>query len=608
MNFQSIAALWWMAPLGGFIIALYLLRMKRKNLQVPSTFLWPERVDEIRANSLFQKLKFNWLMVLQLLALALLVFGLARFQTRQKGLGGATTIVVLDGSASMGATDVSPTRFDAGLDKVRDMIASVGANDRLALILAGTSPRVVFPLSNDQGKMRQEVERLKPSDAESDIGEALRVSAAIVGQEKSSKIILISDGCFTPVENFTPKNAELVYTKIGSSSRNLAIQALGTSVGSQGRQIYVGVRNYHSEPLSGTLNLSADGKLLDSVKFTAEPNKVWGRTIKVPAGLEQISAKILAKDELEADNYRWISGEQSQNLRVLLVSAEDFFLEKALVLDPRVTLDRSAKVPSTEKAGSTDPSNYDIVIFSGVPSEPVKAPAVCIFGEPGSIAPVSNVRTVKAPAFLTSKDHPLLKGVDFESVYIDKAYQVKVKNRGTVLAESKTGPLLVISEGAQKKLYLSFEPLDSDFPLNYSFPIFIANMLDFLAETKLSRISEIRTGQVIGFPQGEQDSLKMVYPDGKDRTVEPAHGKFMLRNLDKIGRYLIGSGEDQRVILANLSSEVESRIEPKDSISVSGNEVAKTQVLYRFADLWRPLLLLGLAVLAGEWWLYAKRS
>ena len=66
MSFQNAAALFWLLPLGGIVILLYLLKMRRRDVRVPATFLWPARVEEIRANALFQKLKPSWLLFLQL--------------------------------------------------------------------------------------------------------------------------------------------------------------------------------------------------------------------------------------------------------------------------------------------------------------------------------------------------------------------------------------------------------------------------------------------------------------------------------------------------------------------------------------------------------------
>ena len=77
-----------------------------------------------------------------------------------------------------------------------------------------------------------------------------------------------------------------------------------------------------------------------------------------------------------------------------------------------------------------------------------------------------------------------------------------------------------------------------------------------------------------------------------------------VRDATTVGQYELGD----RSLYAYLRSDRESNIEPNKDIQLGGGSVKAQRAPIRFADFWRPLLLLTLLVLGGEWWLYARRS
>src|SRR5213080_3550123 len=100
--------------LAGPIILLYMLRLRRREVQVSSTLLWQQILQDRTANAPWQRLRRNLLLLLQLLLLLLLVLTLARPFVFQDTIASGNLVVVLDGSASMQATDEggSISRFE----------------------------------------------------------------------------------------------------------------------------------------------------------------------------------------------------------------------------------------------------------------------------------------------------------------------------------------------------------------------------------------------------------------------------------------------------------------------------------------------------------------
>jgi hypothetical protein len=606
MSFQNAAALWLLPPLAGIVLILYLLKMRRRDVRVPATFLWPDRVDEVRANALFQRLRPSWLLLLQLLALSLAVLAFARPQMQQRGLAGNATVIVLDASASMAATDVHPSRFEEAVRMARETIQSSRAGDRVALIEAGTSPRVVFPLGNDPARQLLALEQVQPTDAESDVGEALRLASALVGSIDGASIVLLSDGDFDPVSNFSRGKASLVYRRIGEYDDNLAISALGLADTASGRQLYAGVRNHSAKPMEGTLNLYADGRAIDSIKTAAiAPGGQFGRTVSAPSGAHVFEAKLDAPDALKSDNYAVCLADPGASLRVLLASHGNPFLERALTLDPRVTLDRAPEVPADEKGSGA--GRYDVVIFDGIPEEPVKARGVLTFGAAGAPTPVQDAGETKAGSFVSAEDKPLLRGVDFHNVYIEKEHRVTAKDAGDVLAQTSLGPLVVTAQTpARRQIYVAFEPLQSDFPLQVGFPIFVANALDYLAGNQTSDLIAVRAGVPFAVPTTEEATLTA--PDGSKTRLKPTGAVLVVREVKRVGRYSLQVGHRTKTVYAYMRSDRASDIAPVKDISLGGGQVKATMAPLQFADFWRPLGVFCLLVLAGEWWMFARKS
>lgn len=607
MTFQNPGALAWLLPLGGIIIALYLLKMTRRDLRVPATFLWPAQTDEVRANTLFQRLKPSWLLFLQLLALTLAIAALARPQTVQRGLTGTVTVLLIDCSASMSATDVQPSRFEEARRLAREAIEGARPSDRIALIEAGPTPRVVFPLGSDSRKQLRALAEMVPTDAEADMGEALRLAGALVGSQEGARIVLLSDGVFDRIEDFSRGKATFTYRSIGKYADNLAINALGVTETSGGKTAYVGIRNTGPTALEGAITLYGDGKVIDSFKTgPIAPKGQWGKSMGGVAGAQVLEAKLETSDVLKSDNYAVTLDAKGASLKVLLVGKGDPFLERALALDPRVTLDRTDEVPASER-GNGEEGAYDIVVFDGVPPVPVRARGVLSLGQVGQGLEISEDGASKAPKFISAEPVPLLRGVQLDGLFVDRQVRVAPKGESEVLALSSGGPLVVVNRSRrQRQVFLAFAPLDSDFPLQVGFPIFIGNALDFLAGEQMTSDFAVRAG--VPFSVSASSKVTLSDAAGRKTELKPVGTSVIVRGVKRVGKYQLTAGKKPRTIYSYLRSERESDLAPQKLLSLGGGSVAATESPSRFADFWRPLVMLMLLALAGEWWLFARRS
>src|SRR6185369_12040772 len=95
--------LWLLAGLAPLVV-LYILKIKRERVTVPSTWLWQSAKRDLMAKHPFKRLVAELPLVLQVLALVALAIALARPAARGGTIPGDHVAIVIDTSASMGTT------------------------------------------------------------------------------------------------------------------------------------------------------------------------------------------------------------------------------------------------------------------------------------------------------------------------------------------------------------------------------------------------------------------------------------------------------------------------------------------------------------------------
>ena len=175
------------------VIAMYLLKLRRDEAVVPSTLLWQRLVADVEANAPWQRLRRSLLLLLQLLLVLLLVFLAARpFVERPAGLAGDLVLVV-DTSASMQATDVTPNRLEAAKAAAVDALKDLPAGGKVSVIAAGRTARVVANGTSDLGRVRQAIAGIEPTADIGNLADALRLASALAARSGDAEILVATD-------------------------------------------------------------------------------------------------------------------------------------------------------------------------------------------------------------------------------------------------------------------------------------------------------------------------------------------------------------------------------------------------------------------------------
>jgi Ca-activated chloride channel homolog len=614
MSFFNPLNLIWLLPMAGLIVLMYILKLRRKDVVVSSTFLWRQVIRDVQANAPFQKLRKNLLLLLQLIAVALLVMAIARPFFRTQGLGGRSVVIIVDTSASMTATDVSPSRLEAAKREAIKVVNDMRAQDQMMVLSAAAKPEAVTGFTSDKSELIRGINALIPKETVTNVRDAVNLAAALVAARDASQIDIISDGAFPPITNVNLGKTHVAFHPIGKAARNVGIAAVDyrrSLTGEKTLEVFVSVHNFDSKPQTFNVELSHEGNTIDAHEVTLPSGADSPDLFDIPEPAEPLTltVKLDVKDDLAVDNQAAMVVTPRKQVKALLVTPENVFLETGIKVDPNIELS------TTKLGGFTSPAGYDVVIFDG--AAPAKLPegnylfVNCASDQsPAVPGAVGENRTIIDP----NKSHPVMRYVEFGQLHWTDMRAGKPARWGQELATSESGPAIVAGEkGKMRALWIGFhlDQAHSDFPRTVAYPIFVSNAVRWLAHTDDASEGQVRTGSAMTLdaPPGS-GRVVVTKPDGSKRELAGVtRGGVVFDDTDQVGIYTATGGAGyRRTFAANLADYDESDITPRANPELGGNPPGKVgRQVSIVRELWPWLAVLLLGLLALEWWAFHRR-
>lgn len=620
MRFFDPIHLLWLLLLAPVIVFFYLLKLKRREMVVSSTLLWSHLVKDVQANAPFQKLKKNLLLVLQLLIAFLAIFALARPAYFARSLGGGSVVVILDGSASMqsrdaGAGDRQP-RFDAARARALRMVADMRGGDRMMVLLATSRTHRLTAFTSDKNLLRRAISEAEARDTTTNLRDAVLLAVSAGGQQQGNRIYVLSDGAYPDMDELDTRGSEIEFVKLGARSNNVGIVAMDVRRGfqeGQAYQLFVAVRNYASEARKCNLEFYRDDALIDVRPVELPPaNKANGfsekaevfKNLSETTGI--LRARLDLKDDLPADDEAFAQLSPRRDLKVLLVTGGDLYLQKALNLDPHVQL--SVTTPDAYQ----QQADFDVVVFEDSGPKRVGPGNHLYINCGGPTAPVEiKGRVTNATILDWERTHPAMRFVSMSRLQLPEALTASKKPWAVQLAEHEGGPAVAVGEkGGVKSAFVGFPLLKTDFPLRVAFPIFFNNLIQWLAASPGGAEGlQLRAGETapVPIPAGVT-AATVTDPTGRRHTVTPEGRTLYFAGTEDAGVYQVRGKGVAQDFAVNLLSRDESATAPRDKIQFGRRPVAAGAGNTRTArEIWRWLVLLALLVLGIEWWVYHRR-
>jgi len=598
------------------IVFLYFLKLKRRNILVPSTMLWRKSIDDMRANAPFQRLRRSLLLLLQLLIVSLAVLGLARPYMQMKGALGQSFVLLIDNSASMQATDVGKSRLDEAKKAALQIIDDMSVNDSMMLITfsAGASVRSTF--TRDKTALRDALNEIEAVDTRTTLKDALLVALSSAGSRENAEIFVLSDGGTEGVDKLPEAKAEVHFVSFGERGNNVGIVGLETrrnmEVG-RGHQIFVNLENFGEEDVTTVLEMRVDDELLDAkelvLKAKSRAAKVFERRSN-KRGI--VTVAIDHDDDLAVDNTAWTVVRPPTTTDVLLVTNRNYFLEKVLNLDPHVKV---FVMPPAKYAEAPElAAQYDVVVFDNYSPEELVAGRYAFFNAAPPLEGASTGEKITQPVIVDwDRSHPVSRFVNFDTLTVFEARAIELPKPSAHLVDAGDVSLIsVFDQYPIRAVVIAFDIYASDWPFRVSFPIFVSNMLEWLTRTSEDRLlAHLSTGEVLTLrASAEVEQGELVDPRGNVASLDfSGDGVATSSAARYAGLYKMTIGDRETTLAANLLDRRESDTTPREKLTLGAEEVEKERGTIRTnREIWKHLALAAFVVLLVEWYVYNRKA
>lgn len=598
------------------VVVFYLLKRKRTVRLISSTLLWQRFLAETQANAPFQRLRHNWLLILQILVLLLAVFALARPYFTGTARSSRLRVLILDASASMQAKDVAPSRFESARAEALKWVDGLKDQDQMVVLVASANTEVKQSATSDKSALRRAIESTRATDSPTRLREAIQLAETLIQNqpaEANPEIHLFSDGAIPDLAEIENKNLPLVFHRIGARGQNIGLTSLDARANPDNlaqRAIFTSVVNPTTNEQVAEVELRFGEEVVETRTVTLPPTNTTPLVFIANQPRDGVfTVRLTGNDDLATDNQASIVSLLPRPAKVLLVTSGNRLLEKALRPVPGVELSTATLMPE-------NPERFDIIVLDGI--TPGAWPASSVLAI--HIAPTNlfaNATSMESPPIVDWKNtHPLLRFVGFDTVFINETLAVAPPKWGESLVESsESKPLIVAGEIDRKRVvWVGFDTLQSTWPLRISFPIFLQNTIEWLNPASGQATERtIKAGEPLRLALDQPiDSAQVTMPDGNVKSVplEKSAREIIFGETALQGVYKLQAGTNQITFCVNLMDAAESDIHPREEIPIGkfGAGIAATKLQRANTELWRWIALAGLCVLLFEWWWYHKRT
>ena len=604
------------------VLLLYMLRLRRREQVISSTFLWRQVVQDTEANTPWQRLRRNLLLFLQLLILLLMALALARPFITVPTVSAGKIALLVDASASMTANDINgQTRFEAAVGQALGIVNNMNPQDRISLIRVGETAEPLTSYTDDKAELRLALNSMNAGHGRADWDTALTLASAGAAGAENFSIVMISDGGIGQATSLPANIPQPIYVPVGESGDNVAITALAVrALAGQAPQLFAQVTNYGDAAVDISLVIRLDDVLRLSRSGTIPPRSQLPIPFDEPVteAFNTLSASLTfdsdVQDFLALDNRAWTVRSEVNARRIFYVSeGSNLFVEQVL---------RSMTGVQTFRGNANTKQlpgeQFDLYVFNSWLPNRLPDGDMLIINPPNSTPLFAVGRMIETASDIEiAGESPITDFVDLDEMSLLQFREVTA-DWAAPLIRADGGDILLVGEvNARQIVILPFDVRDSNLPLLIAYPILMANLLDWFSPADIAALPDgLSVGDSLVIqPPLLADGIRITLPTGEVRDLPVNGSTLVFTDTGQLGLYrleILQAGEvtQSQHFAVNLFATGESDIEPvaEGALALGGGLIeVETDTQLGLQEFWSILVLLALLALSIEWFAYHQR-
>lgn len=642
-----------------WILLLYFLKLRRQPLQVPSTYLWTRTVEDLHVNSLWQRLRSSLLLLLQILLVFLLILACLRPGCAGDELQGDRFIFLIDNSASMSARDLPErTRLAEAQRLVKQAIDRMGPEDTAMLISFSNRAEVVQSYTRNTTLLKRKVDGIRQTQRSTDLTEALTAASGLANPGRTStdetdiqvadslpaRLMIYSDGGVRSVPNFSLGNLTPEYFPVGGygAAGNVGFTAFALSDESGAQlkmQLFAQLQNSLDQDRHVDVQVLVEDRLFDAqAQVALKAGETKGLSFDLSALVasirtpQRIQLRIEQEDVYPQDNTVFGILNPPRPARILVVTSGNEYLRLALETE---SVKRIAAVTFRNRDYLQDPQyktdaalgNFDLILYDNCsPAEyPMCSTVFWGAAPPGdqwAFAPR------QFPTVITNYDqsHPLMTTLQLLRLSIVESAPLTPPAGSQVLLETTGGPIMALgTRESYQDLVISFPlaelqeqgdvSVNTNWPSQLSFPLFIQNVVQYLAGgARYFTAENVAPGALLKMRiPPVLDRVTVRTPDRREIEIPRGRDNWIAVNETELcGWYdvllpLPGEAQNQPFAV-NLLDPRESQLTVREKLEIGFEQVAGTTTTQSARqEYWKWLVGSAVVILLAEWYLYNRR-